>query len=139
MGKHRVTTDNDTFTQVGEVRMNQFRMRVPAGTSLSSGGYPLDDSPNSRAHTIANGFFGSVSASASDQIQLWNGDTTPNSPGYGVYWLLNGNASNQFWRPTATFSNENNNTFLKAGRSQFIKRATTAPVLNLVIPRPWNP
>jgi hypothetical protein len=139
MGKHRTTTDNDTFTQVGEVRMNQFRMRVPAGTSLSSGGYPLDDSPNSRAHTIANGFFGSVSASASDQIQLWNGDTTPNSPGYGVYWLLNGNASNQFWRPTATFSNENNNTFLKAGRSQFIKRATTAPVLNLVIPRPWNP
>jgi|GEM_PF-1025632 len=137
--KHTNSASSSMVNHIGEARMNQFRLNLPVDISLTAGGYPLDDTPNSRAHTLASGFVGATSAGLADQIQLWKGDSTPNTSGYTSYWLLNAGAPNQYWTLHSPIGNASSTPFMKAGRAQFIKRFNATAVNSLVIPRPWTP
>jgi hypothetical protein len=140
LAKHFNTASTSLICQTGEVRANVFRTTVGTGSTLHSGGYPLDDTPNARTYTVGTGFVGNTSPVGTDQIQLWLGDATPNASGYGVRYLLNaGTPALQYWSPVGTLQNLNTTPFLLRGRGQFIKRYQATVPLNLVMPRPWEP
>ncbi len=140
LAKHFNTASTSLICQTGEVRANVFRTSVGTGSTLHSGGYPLDDTPNARTYTVGTGFVGNTSPVGTDQIQLWLGDATPNASGYGVRYLLNaGTPALQYWSPVGTLQNLNTTPFLLRGRGQFIKRYQATVPLNLVMPRPWEP
>ena len=109
-----------------------------AGSNLVAGGWPIDQSPNTRAMTPANGFTGSNDPAKADKLQIWKGDSTPNLSGYDGFFLLQAGAFNQ-WSPeqNASLSNENTSLLMPSLRSAFIRsRAGNA---TYIMPNPWTP
>lgn len=121
----------------GEVRGHAFRLILPPGVSLMAGGYPVDDSPNSRALTLASGLHGSVTASNADQIQVWLGDGASNLAGYTIYWLLDGGTpAFQFWTLQSPLGSVNDQKLLLKNRSQFYKRSSGSEPITILVQSP---
>jgi hypothetical protein len=74
----------------GKVRENDFVRPVFTGANLVGGGYPLAQSPASRAMTVAGGFDGDRDYKLADMFYVWKGDAVPNAAGYDTYYLLDG-------------------------------------------------
>jgi uncharacterized repeat protein (TIGR01451 family) len=70
------------LTFVGIVRSNDFAVTLKPGSNYVGGGWPIDQSPNDRLMSVANGFTGGRSASASDRFQIWKGDAGLPAEGY---------------------------------------------------------
>jgi uncharacterized repeat protein (TIGR01451 family) len=134
----RLKSTAATFTFSGLVRSNDFARPLAAGSNFIGGGWPLEQSPASRAMTTANGFDGSNNPAVADKLQIWRGDASANVSGYEGYFLLHSGPLSQ-WSPeaNASLSNENTTTLLRALRAAFIlSRNGQADYL---MPNPWTP
>jgi len=60
------------LTQLGEVRTNVFHQPLVAGYNMVSEPYPKDHSPNVKAMTVTNGFYGTTSISTADYFLVYN-------------------------------------------------------------------
>ncbi|MDB6139088.1 MAG: hypothetical protein JWO94_2160, partial [Verrucomicrobiaceae bacterium] len=72
----------------GQLRTWKFAMSVRLGTNFISNPFPLAQSPVDRTMTVAGGFTGKTSASSSDRIYFWAGDTDAAATGYTTYQLF---------------------------------------------------
>jgi fimbrial isopeptide formation D2 family protein/uncharacterized repeat protein (TIGR01451 family) len=134
----RIKSGTPTATFSGLVRSNPMAAPLIAGSNLVAGGWPIDQSPNTRAMTPANGFFGSNDPAKADKLQIWKGDATPNLSGYDGFFLLQAGAFNQ-WSPeqNASLSNENTSLLMPSLRSAFIRSRTGNA--SYIMPNPWTP
>lgn len=84
-----------SFTSVGTVRMNDFAFPMPAGGTFRAPGFPVSYSPASLGGTTSDGWTGSNSAAAADQLQIFN-------PGTGTFtsYFLRGDGVT--WRQVGT-------------------------------------
>jgi hypothetical protein len=124
----------------GYVRANKFARPLDMDNNLVGGGYPLDQSPNSRGMTLANGFIGTANFKTADQFLLWKGDSTPGASGYITDYLLDGSATIKRWVKVgdATIASQSNLPLFPGDRSIFIKTAVSSRP-NYVMPLPWLP
>lgn len=123
----------------GVLRENAFALPLPAGTSLVAGGWPVDQSPASRAMLVSDGFTGSRSSSTADQISRWAPDLNPASAdGYDTHYLLKTTTLAQ-WTPVASalLPNENNTVLFPRHQAAFIRLRAAQPAWRL--PAPWTP
>lgn len=104
----------------GLVRMNAFKMPLPAGFSLISPPQPIPFSPALGDMLKTNGWTGSGSASTADQVNLWTGT------GFDSYWFnANVSGSIQKWLSTNaanTTDSMNDATFFKAGQAIMVQK-----------------
>ncbi|WP_208300297.1 SdrD B-like domain-containing protein [Prosthecobacter fusiformis] len=135
---------------VGIVRSNDFAVVLNVGNNYLGGGWPIDQSPNERVMTVANGFTGARTSSASDRFLIWKGDTgihtegydtgAPPHPveGYNTHFLYNFNGVQQWITDgNATFANENDLKLFKSTRGViFNSRVGKKP---FVMQMPWTP
>ena len=71
----KATAGNVTILGMGVVRENAFNCPLNGGYSLVAGGYPLDQSFDSRGlNDTDNLVVGSLDPSFADQVQFWAGD-----------------------------------------------------------------
>ena len=138
------------LTFVGIVRSNDFAVRLKTGSNYVGGGWPIDQSPNDRLMTIANGFTGARSASTADRFQIWKGDaglpaqgydtgtTVHPLEGYETHFLYSFNGITRWTADgNAAFPNENDVKLLRGMRGVvFTSRAGKE---NWVMPLPWAP
>ena len=122
----------------GSVRTNKVYCPLPLGNSFLGGGWPMDQSPNSRAMSSTTGFTGSPNAKLADQIRLWIGDTTYPQEGFSNHFLLKTGTINQ-WTPEspATLANENDVKLMRSTHAVFMQMRNANP--GYVEPLPWTP
>lgn len=118
---------------VGAIRTNPFRQPLPAGKSLLSHPVPVDHSITQRQMFRYNGFTGTASYSAADQIHILRSALLYD----GYYYRANASGSVQEWRnveqaDTAPYHNVPD--FFKANRSFFIKKMTADPEYIVQLP-----
>ena len=132
-----------TLLAYGEVRENNFRRPLAAGSNLVSGGFPINQSAtgtNGRAMT-RNPFFGSRDFKTADSFFIWKGDATPGLGTYDTYYLLDGapvNPSLVRWvrvGDSNAVSRGNELLFLE-DRAVFTRNA--APIPLYLSPNPWS-
>ena len=123
---------------LGVVRAHSFATPLKLGNQLIAGGWPMDQSPNSRLLTVANGYTGANTATRADRILIWNGDSAPGTLGYGSHYLLK-TASLERWVQTgdAQLNSLNNLALFKALRGVYFNAYTAKPAV--VSPCPWVP
>ena len=127
-----------TMAFVGVVRANDFAMPLKVGSNYMGGGWPIDQSPNDRAMTVANGFTGGRSSTVADNFQFWKGDTVLHAEGYETHFLYNYSGFTHWQSATSpTLLSENDLKLFRAMRGVvFTSRAGKA---NYVMPMPWAP
>ena len=139
--RHAVTS----IFAYGEVRENQFKRPLAAGSNLVGGGYPLDQSANGtrgRGMNLATGFFGSRDFKTADSIFVWKGDTIIGAPGFESYYLLSGAPSQPAllrWvrvGDSALVARDAEGILL-GNRSVFSRARNAVP--DHTIQTPWNP
>lgn len=126
----------------GGVRANDFAQPLRTGINFAGGGYPLDQSPVSRALTLSNGFFGGRDPARADRLHLWNADTNTPGNGYTTHYLLNasnGPLSFQYWtqQGDVTLPDQNHLPLLLRDRSAFHILDADHP--SHLVPAPWTP
>ncbi|MEI6536393.1 MAG: hypothetical protein WCN98_13690, partial [Verrucomicrobiaceae bacterium] len=120
------------------VRDYPFAVPLKTGNNFIGGGWPMDQSPVSRA-MISAGFTGSPNPALADLIQTWQSDSTGTAgSAYIPYFLLKYQALNQ-WSPRGVVSapNVNNTSLFKSQRSSMIRAISSFPTY--VMPLPWTP
>ena len=124
---------------VGIVRANDFACPIKVGTNYIGGGWPIDQSPNDRLMTVANGFTGARTAASSDRMLFWKGDLSAATPeGYVTHYLYNHNGVTQWISESnASFANQNAVKSFKALKGVVFTSRNGKP--NYVMPLPWNP
>lgn len=133
----------DSRMAFGEVREQPFANPLPAGNSLVSGGYPLDQTPNganSRELNLLDGFFGSRDFKTADSIFRWRADVDSNASGYETYFLLSfGNPGEEKWvlQNDANRASQDGAVVFERDRSVF--QRVRDGVSNYLIPAPWTP
>ncbi|MBL9143555.1 MAG: carboxypeptidase regulatory-like domain-containing protein [Verrucomicrobiaceae bacterium] len=127
-----------TMAFVGIVRANDFAVPLKVGSNYLGGGWPIDQSPNDRAMTLANGFTGGRSSTTADNFQLWKGDTVLHAEGYDTHFLYNfGGFTHWQSASSPALLSENDLKLFRAMRGVvFTSRAGKA---NYVMPMPWTP
>ena len=127
-----------TMAFVGIVRANDFALLLKPGPNFIGGGWPLDQSPNDRQMSVANGFTGARSSTLSDRFQMWKGDVSTTAQGYETHFLYNASGVTQWiTENNAGFLNEND---IKLFRSMHgVVFTSKLGKANYVIPRPWTP
>ncbi|MEO7100962.1 MAG: SdrD B-like domain-containing protein [Luteolibacter sp.] len=129
----------------GDVRKNTFINPLPAGTSLTGGGYPLDQSATgtgSRQISLAAGFFGSRDFKTADSFFIWKGDAAPGTSGYDTYYLLYRDTvfpAQIKWVKVgdASLASRDAARLLLGDSSVFLRVKNDMPAYS--IPSPWNP
>ena len=122
----------------GAVRSHAFAAPLKTGSNFIGGGWPMDQSPVSRA-MLAAGFTGSPNPALADLIQNWQSDSTGTSAStYIPNFLLKYQALNQ-WSPRGVVSapNLNNTSLFKSQRGAMIRSISGLPAY--VMPLPWTP
>jgi uncharacterized repeat protein (TIGR01451 family) len=129
----------------GEIRPNDFVRPLAAGNNLIGGGYPVDQSAtgnNSRAMSLAAGFFGSRDFATADSFFLWKGDAAAGASGYDTFYLLN-NAPKvplvQRWVKVgdASLLARDAELLLLGERSVFLRAKDALD--GYTVPSPWTP
>ena len=122
----------------GWVRTNAFARPIAQGNNFVGGGWPVAQSPASRAMSVAGGFTGARSALASDLMQFWAGDTSLLGVGYQSHYLLE-TATRHQWTPqvNASVLNENNLPLFTPLRAFLLKSIAGKP--DYLMPRAWTP
>ncbi len=122
----------------GHVRQNAAACPLLTGATMISSAWPMDQSTDSRAMTIANGFTGNGNPKLADRIVFWTGDDTSNAEAYASHFLLNA-SGHQYWTEMsdAALNNEDALPLFKALRAHFIQ--SIAGKSNWVMPLPWTP
>ena len=87
--QHLSETDSNEELRVGLVRYNDFIRPLvvnESGLNHVALGFPVSQSPSELAMDSTNGFTGGFTQSASDQIQVWDGDVAGNvnTKGYTI-------------------------------------------------------
>lgn len=123
---------------VGIVRANDFAMPIKVGTNYIGSGWPIDQSPNDRAMTLAYGFTGARSATAADRFQMWKGDSVSHAEGYETHFLYSFGGVTQWTADgNPSFINENDLKLFKTMRGVVFVAVTAKP--NHVVRLPWVP
>jgi hypothetical protein len=122
----------------GLVRSNDMARPVAAGGTLIGGGWPMDQSPQSRVMTIPNGFTGNRNPIQADKVLFWAGDTTVGKLGYESHFLLN-NTGRQWWTPVgnASLTNEDTLPIFKLMRASLLQSVNGKA--DYLLPLPWTP
>jgi hypothetical protein len=131
----------------GIVRANDFAMPLQVGANFIGGGWPIDQSPNDRVMTVANGFTGARVPASADRFQIWKGDAGLPAPGYGTATPVEGydshylyhNAGISQWVPQGSpaGTDGNNIKLFRALRGVSFNSRVGKP--NYVMPQPWTP
>jgi large repetitive protein len=134
----RPRTGTVALTLSGFVRTNPFARPLTTDSPLVGGGWPMEQTLNTRGMTTANGFMANRSSTVASRLILWKGDTTPNAQGYDTYSYLSFGA-NLHWitLEDATLNSVSNQNLLRSTRAGFIKVSTPLP--NYLMPTPWTP
>ena len=133
----RSATVNQIFA--GVVRETPFATPLVAGSNFVGGGWPMDQSPDSRGMTLAAGFTGSNNPASADRIQTWKADQTGTlDAGYNSDYLLNYPGYQQ-WTPqgSASLLNDNATLLFENLRAAMIRSISGLPAH--VAPLPWTP
>jgi len=113
-----------TLTMAGAVRNTAFRNPLPAGYTLISPPAPMKHSPAVANMVAANGWKGSGSASAADQVHVWTGRA------FDAYWFrANTTGTIQEWRNTndADSANHMNDALFPSGKAIFVRKLQPDP------------
>jgi len=129
----------------GEVRENDFVNPLCAGTNLTAGGYPLDQSATgtgSRAMNLGTGFFGSRDFKTADSFFVWKGDTVVGTNGYDTYFLLNRDTvipAQIKWvkQGDVSLTSRDAAQLLLGNASVFLR--VKNDLHSYTVPSPWNP
>lgn len=134
-----------TILAYGEVRDNDFINPLCAGTNLTAGGYPLDQSATgsgSRAMNLGTGFFGSRDFKTADSFFVWKGDAVADTNGYDTYFLLNRDTvipPQIKWvkQGDVSLASRDAAVLLLGNASVFIR--VKNDMHTYLVPSPWNP
>ncbi len=126
----------------GKIRQNDFIQPLMPGNNLVRGGYPMAESPLSRAMTIPGGFDGDRDPKKADQIFIWRGDALTGQSGYDTYFLLDGapvQPALQRWAKVGDASAQARDSaeLFKRDNSAFIKLNGAIPAHRTSLP--WQP
>ncbi len=129
----------------GEVRENDFINPLCAGTNLTAGGYPLDQSATgtgSRAMNLGTSFFGSRDFKTADSFYIWKGDTVAGTNGYDTYFLLNRDTvipAQIKWvkQGDVSLTSRDAAALLLGNASVFLR--VKNDLHSYTVPSPWNP
>ena len=124
-------------TYMGYVRSTPFCRTLPAGYSLTAGGYPMDESTAQRNWSASTGFTGDPDPATADQVLLWMADDEPGKECYRSLILLDGGPGFRYWTWTddVTVNDEGATPLLRRARAALVRlRAGTA----MCQPAPWN-
>jgi hypothetical protein len=133
-----------SFMLFGKVRPNDFIRPLRAGLNNVGGGYPLMQSPDTRAMTPSpNEFQGNRDFKKADQFLLWRGDTRQtNNASYDTYFMIAGTATRPL-PPNWAFTGDVNLTpqnqimHFKPDFSILLKRNNAKS--DNKMPSPWRP
>lgn len=106
-----------TITATGEVRQNDFSAPYSVGLQLVAPPYPIETSPSGIGATSANGWTGNNSATAADQILVFNSG----SGSYESYFLRGDGTT---WRQVGTVTVVTSNNIASSAQAFFISRKT---------------
>ncbi|MCB1224442.1 MAG: DUF11 domain-containing protein, partial [Verrucomicrobiales bacterium] len=122
----------------GGVRANKAACPLGVAGTMLGNAWPMDQSPNDLGMSAANGFTGAPSASASDKIRIWRGDTILNAEGFFTSYLL-GTATRHYWtsEEDASLMNQNDENLFRATRAVFMMMKQANP--DLMFELPWAP
>ncbi len=127
-----------TITAHGQVRANNFVRPLAAGNNLVGGGYPLDQSPDGRGMTPANGFTANADYTLADQFLVWRGDDNAGQVSYNTYYRINWGALQQWTRmPDYSFIDQSAATLFLRHRASLYQMKS--PVLGHTYSQPWTP
>ena len=122
---------------VGQVRSTAFALPLKTGSQMIASGYPVPQSPESRALTGA-GFTAGTDATSADRIRLWLGDTTLGTTGYDNHFFRLSAGEAQWTREgDAAHSSENASALFDAFRASFFMSVGGAA--GHVEQAPWSP
>ena len=127
------------------MRDNDFVNPLCAGSNLTAGGYPLDQSATgtgSRAMNLGTGFFGSRDFKTADSFFVWKGDTVAGTNGYDTYFLLNRDTvipAQIKWvkQGDVTLASRDAAALLLGNASVFLR--VKNDLHSHTVPSPWNP
>ncbi|MCX6937720.1 MAG: hypothetical protein NTU80_07440 [Verrucomicrobia bacterium] len=125
----RKVSTSATLTQVGAIRVNDFAMPLKAGLSLLAPGYPIPNSPTSLGANLVNGWFGSNSSGAADQIITFN----PSGNSYITYFLRSDGAT---WRQVGLVDDFKSVNVIGHDSAFWLRKATAD--LNYILVRPFT-
>jgi hypothetical protein len=103
------------LTSTGTVRQNDFAQPYVAGLQLKAPAFPIDISPSGIGATAANGWTGNNSATAADQIQIYN----PSAGAYEGYFLR---ADGTTWRKVGTVTTVTSSNLATSSQAYFVSR-----------------
>jgi len=118
------------LTATGTVRQNDFSSPYKVGLQLLSPGYPLDLSPSGLGGTSVNGWTGSNTQTAADQIQTYN----PVTQAYDAYFLRGDGTT---WRKVGTTTTVTTSNVVASGGAYFASRKTADE--NNILVNPISP
>ncbi len=141
---HRRNTAS-TIMALGEIRENDFINPLCAGSNLTAGGYPLDQSATgtgSRAMNLGTSFFGSRDFKTADSFFIWKGDAVATTSGYDTYFLLHRETvipAQIKWvkQGDVTLASRDAAALLLGNASVFIR--VKNDLHTYTVPCPWNP
>ena len=141
---HRRNTAS-TIMALGEIRENDFVNPLCAGSNLTAGGYPLDQSATgsgSRAMNLGTNFFGSRDFKTADSFFIWKGDAVATTSGYDTYFLLHRETvfpAQIKWvkQGDVTLASRDAAALLLGNASVFIR--VKNDLHTYTVPCPWNP
>ena len=115
------------LTSTGIVRQNDFAQPYVAGLQLKAPAYPIELSPSSIGATAANGWTGNNSATAADQIQVYN----PTAGAYDGYFLRGDGTT---WRKVGTVTTVTASNLVASGQGYFVSRNSPSAESILINP-----
>ncbi len=134
---HRGTATSMTHT--GLVRDHDFRVKLAPGSQMLGGAYPQAQSPRHLQLDTTAGLTAGSSATTSDRLRLWLGDSQPGATGYRTYYLLQEAAPpGGRWVDQADTSlrDAGDDLLLPSGKGIFIQLLPSTPPTVIRFPAP---
>ena len=116
-----------SLVSVGSVRTNDFAMPLSTGLAFRALPYPTAYSPTALNATTAGGWTGNNTASAADQLQVWN----PATNSFTTYYLR---ADGTSWRAIGSLTNVAANNLFAADAGVLVSRKTADANYGLGVP-----
>ncbi len=142
----QATAGTTSILAMGVVRETDFCLPLNGGYTLVAGGYPIDQSFNSRGlDDSTNMVTGSLDPGSADQIHFWDGDSSPYQESFECYFRIEGTvtglpAFNQWSNvEDAALNNVSTTNVFECDRAAFYFRQSDTCDADHKLPLPWMP
>jgi hypothetical protein len=115
-------SSSNSLTATGTVRGNNFARNYSSGFQINAAGFPVEASPSKLGGSTNNGWFGSNTQSAADQI-------SPIVSGAPKTYYLRSDGSS--WRTTGTTNNQAAVPFLASDEAYYVKKSSAGSFLEM--------